>query len=95
MGGMPSVGVFLRDPSPYLREFRRKPQPKDGETGRINSMFIDMVHHKNFIGVESRKKIFAMPHIVSCVQPQKTKGIGGMFCFEGIKFPVKNNFICT
>ena len=23
MGGMPSVGVFLRDPSPYLREFRR------------------------------------------------------------------------
>ena len=26
MGGMPSVGVFLRDSSPYLREFRRKPQ---------------------------------------------------------------------
>ena len=26
IGGMPSVGVFLRDPSPYLREFRRKPQ---------------------------------------------------------------------
>ena len=25
LGGMPSVGVFLRDPSPYLREFRRKP----------------------------------------------------------------------
>ena len=24
IGGMPSVGVFLRDPSPYLREFRRK-----------------------------------------------------------------------
>ena len=24
LGGMPSVGVFLRDPSPYLREFRRK-----------------------------------------------------------------------
>ena len=22
----PSVGVFLRDPSPYLHEFRRKPQ---------------------------------------------------------------------
>ena len=22
IGGMPSVGVFLRDPSPYLREFR-------------------------------------------------------------------------
>ena len=26
IGGMPSVGVFLRDPSPYLREFRRKPR---------------------------------------------------------------------
>ena len=27
-GGVPSVGggVFLRDPSPYLREFRRKPR---------------------------------------------------------------------
>ena len=24
MGGMPSLRVFLRDPSPYLREFRRK-----------------------------------------------------------------------
>ena len=24
--GMPSVGVFLRDPSPYLRKFRRKPR---------------------------------------------------------------------
>ena len=26
IGGMPSVGVFLMDPSPYLREFRRKPR---------------------------------------------------------------------
>ena len=26
MGGMPSVGVFLRDPSPYLREFGKKLQ---------------------------------------------------------------------
>ena len=26
MDGMSSVGVFLRDPSPYLREFRRKPR---------------------------------------------------------------------
>ena len=26
MGGVPSVGVFLRDPSPYLREFWRKPR---------------------------------------------------------------------
>ena len=26
MGVKPSVGVFLRDPSPYLREFRRKPR---------------------------------------------------------------------
>ena len=25
MGWMPSVAIFLRDPSPYLREFRRKP----------------------------------------------------------------------
>ena len=25
-GGMPSVGVFLRDTSPYLREFWRKPR---------------------------------------------------------------------
>ena len=24
IGGVPSMGVFLRDPSPYLREFRRK-----------------------------------------------------------------------
>ena len=26
MNGMPSVGFFLREPSPYLREFRRKPR---------------------------------------------------------------------
>ena len=26
IGGVPSVGVFQRDPSPYLREFRRKPR---------------------------------------------------------------------
>ena len=26
IGGMPSVGVFLRDPRPHLREFRRKPR---------------------------------------------------------------------
>ena len=26
VGGEPSAGVFLRDPSPYLREFRRKPR---------------------------------------------------------------------
>ena len=26
IGGMPSVGVFLRDANPYLREFRRKPR---------------------------------------------------------------------
>ena len=26
LGGMPSVGVFLRYPSSYLREFRRKPR---------------------------------------------------------------------
>ena len=25
IGGVPSVGVFIRDPRPYLREFRRKP----------------------------------------------------------------------
>ena len=25
IGGVPSVEVFLRDPSSYLREFRRKP----------------------------------------------------------------------
>ena len=26
IGGMPSVRFFLRDPSPYLPEFRRKPR---------------------------------------------------------------------
>ena len=26
IGGLPSMGVFLRDPSPYLRKFRRKPR---------------------------------------------------------------------
>ena len=26
VGGVPSVGVILRHPSPYLREFRRKPR---------------------------------------------------------------------
>ena len=26
VGGMPSMGGFLRVPSPYLREFRRKPR---------------------------------------------------------------------
>ena len=24
--GVPSLGIFLRDPSPYLCEFRRKPR---------------------------------------------------------------------
>ena len=26
MAGMPCVAVFLRDPNPYLREFRKIPQ---------------------------------------------------------------------
>ena len=26
IGGVPSVGVFLRDPSPHLLEFRKKPR---------------------------------------------------------------------
>ena len=26
VGGVPSVGVFLWDPSPYLRDFRRTPR---------------------------------------------------------------------
>ena len=26
ISGMPSVGVFLRDPNPYLHEFRSKPR---------------------------------------------------------------------
>ena len=26
VGGVPAVGVFLRDPSPYVREFQRKPR---------------------------------------------------------------------
>ena len=25
-GGVPSMGLFLRNPSPYLREFLRKPR---------------------------------------------------------------------
>ena len=25
-GGVPSSGIFLRDPSPYFHEFRRKPR---------------------------------------------------------------------
>ena len=25
LGAVPSMGIFLRDPSSYLREFRRKP----------------------------------------------------------------------
>ena len=32
MGWMPSVGVFLRDPSPYLRKFRRKPLSSEGDS---------------------------------------------------------------
>ena len=34
MGAMPSVGVFLRDPSPYLREFRRKTTENSERLGR-------------------------------------------------------------
>ena len=34
MGGVPSVGVFLRDPSPYLREFRRKQRKNSERLGR-------------------------------------------------------------
>ena len=33
-GGVPSVGVFLRDPSRYLREFRRKPRKTPKGLGR-------------------------------------------------------------
>ena len=36
LGGMPSVGVFLRDPIPYLCEFLRKPR-KTLEHGKIQS----------------------------------------------------------
>ena len=35
IGGLPSVGVFLRDPSPYLAEFRRK--PRKNRTARSRS----------------------------------------------------------
>ena len=34
MGGMPSVGIFLRDPSPYLREFWRKTTENSERLGR-------------------------------------------------------------
>ena len=30
LGGVTSVGIFLRAPSPYLREFRRKPREFEG-----------------------------------------------------------------
>ena len=38
MGGELSVGVFLRDISPYLREFRRKPRkiPNDKRDRGLN-----------------------------------------------------------
>ena len=32
--GVPSVGVFLRDPSPYLRKFWRRPQKTPKGLGR-------------------------------------------------------------
>ena len=40
MGGMPSLGVFLRDPSRYLREFRRKPRktPNDKVDNRYRGL---------------------------------------------------------
>ena len=34
MGGMSSVGVFLRDPSLYLRKFRRKTTKNSERLGR-------------------------------------------------------------
>ena len=34
IGGMLPVGVFLRDPNPYLREFQRKPWKNSELLGR-------------------------------------------------------------
>ena len=33
-GGLPFVGVFLRDPSPHLREFRKKTTENSEQLGR-------------------------------------------------------------
>ena len=40
IGGVPSVGVFLRPPSPYLREFRRKPLAEN-TTSIFTLQFVD------------------------------------------------------
>ena len=34
MDGMPSMGIFLRDPRPYLHKFQRKPQKNSERLGR-------------------------------------------------------------
>ena len=54
---MPSVGVFLRDPSPYLSEFRKKKtteyserlgrQARSGENKRNNKQSIGKQHANN------------------------------------------------
>ena len=40
IGGMPSVGVFLRDPSKFLREFRRK--PRKTPNGKVDKRYQDL-----------------------------------------------------
>ena len=41
MGGVPSVRIFLRDPNPYLREFRRKPRENSERLGRQAGLGIE------------------------------------------------------
>ena len=39
-GDVPSVGVFLRHPSPYLCEFRRKPRKTLNSMAQLNNMLL-------------------------------------------------------
>ena len=69
--------------------------PKDEMEGNVKSLFIYMVQHNHFIGLESRKKIFAMSYIISCDNFLMTKGIRRMYSFVGKKFSIKSNLTST
>ena len=52
IGGVPSLGVFLKDPSPYLREFRRKPRKTpNGQVDKLDRGFNRTISRSNLVQI--------------------------------------------
>ena len=63
IGGMPTVGVFLRDPDPYLREFRRKTTKNSERLGRQAPPGIETgTFRQSFLSAESLRRWWGREH---------------------------------